>query len=97
MIDWQTIGGALGALVVGIGGFAAGRGKRQVESAAAVAEVSIIEMLRAEVNRLSVRLTAMEAREGRLIRHVYRLEGLMKGANMEVPMFDIDASVMVTP
>ncbi len=42
----------------------------------------MITLMRAEVLRLSNRVTALEGREGRLIRHVYRLEGLMTAANL---------------
>lgn len=90
MIDWVAIGGYLGMVGTGFAGYIKGRGKRAVESAATGAETDVIVMLRQEVARLSARLTAMEGREGRLIRHVYRLEGLMAGANLTPPPFELD-------
>jgi hypothetical protein len=90
MIDWSAIGTAAGGILIGIGSFLAGKSKRNVETAANAAETDVITMLRAEVARLSQRITALEGREGRLIRHVYRLEGLMAGAGLTPPPFEID-------
>lgn len=89
-MDWQAIGTAVAGLVLGAGGVAAWVHKQQVANASAGAETNVIELLRGEVRRLSERLTAMEGREGRLIRHVYRLEGLMRAKDIEPPPFDID-------
>lgn len=89
-IDWTLIGTAVVGILTGIGGFFTGKSKRNVETAANAAETDVITMLRTEVARLSQRITALEGREGRLIRHVYRLEGLMVGANLTPPPFEID-------
>jgi hypothetical protein len=94
MIDWTAIGTAAGGLLIGIGSFFAGRSKRGVETIANVAESDVISMLRTEVTRLSNRVTALEGREGRLIRHVYRLEGLMTGAGMTPPPFEVDGDTI---
>jgi hypothetical protein len=94
VIDLNAAGTAIGGLILSIGTFFAGRGKRNVESAAAVAETDVITMLRDEVTRLSNRITALEGREGRLIRHVYRLEGLMAGAGLTPPPFEIDGGII---
>lgn len=90
MIDWGTIGQGIMAVVVGALGWIAGRQKRKTEAVEEGAERDVIRLLRDELDRLSARVSAMEKREGRLIRHVYRLEGLMRGAGMEPPAFEID-------
>lgn len=90
MFDFTGLGTGIAGLIVGAGGVAIWLRQQRVEQAAANAETDVINMLRAEVDRLSARLTAMEGREGRLIRHVYRLEGLMRAKDIEPPPFDID-------
>lgn len=89
-IDWAALGTAAGGLIIGIGSFLAGRGKRQVADARADAEVDVVTLLRQEIERLSSRVAGLESREGRMIRHIYRLEGLMRGAGIEPPPFEID-------
>lgn len=96
MIDWTAVGTALAWILVGIGSYLAGRGRRPVEAAGVAAETDVIDMLRAEVSRLSQRITALEGREGRLIRHVYRLEGLMAGAGLTAPPFSLDGEMIPT-
>lgn len=93
-IDWALIGTAAAGVVSGIGGWFMGKGKRNVESAATGAETAVIDLLRQEVERLSGRLTALEQREGRMIRHIYRLEGLMRAKDIEPPPFDIDGDTI---
>lgn len=101
MIDWQAIGAAAAAIFIGVGGWLTGRrgstaktdtevAKARAEGAQAAAEQTVVELMREEVSRLSVRVAALESREGKLIRHIYRLEGLMRGAGIEPPHFDID-------
>lgn len=90
MIDWQTIGGGIGAIVLGALSFIAGRGKRQVTEARQEAEIDVVTLLRQEIERLSQRVAGLESREGRMIRHIYRLEGLMRGHGIEPPPFEID-------
>jgi len=101
-IDWNAVGAAAIALVTGAGGWLMGRKPNQAKLDAAVSAAkaeavnsdstsAAVALLRAEVERLSARVQALEGREGRLIRHVYRLEGLMRGAGIEPPPFDIDA------
>jgi hypothetical protein len=107
-VDWQQVGSAVVALVVGAGGWIIGRkdkkatseanvAKARAEGATAAAETSVVELMREEVRRLSVRVAALESREGRLIRHIYRLEGLMRGNGMEPPHFDIDGDAPQAP
>ncbi len=95
-VDWSSVAAAVFAALSGVGGFLTGRQRRSVVKVTAAAEGSVIEMMRAEVLRLSLRVTALEGREGRLIRHVYRLEGLMTGAGMQPPPFEIDGG-NITP
>ncbi len=94
--DWSAIGTAIGAIVLGAGAYIGGKAKRGVITAKEVAETDVITLMRAEVLRLSNRVTALEGREGRLIRHVYRLEGLMTGAGMTPPKFEIDGDTIGT-
>ena len=77
-------------MLVGAFSYFAGRGKRQVADAKADAEVDVVTLLRQEIERLSKRVEGLESREGRMIRHIYRLEGLMRGHGIEPPPFEID-------
>lgn len=90
-MNWELIGGALAALLTGAGGWFMGKGKREVAHAENVAERDVVTLLRQEVERLSKRLSDLEAREGRMVRHIYRLEGLMRAKGIEPPAFDIDS------
>lgn len=54
----------------------------------------MIQLMREEVTRLGERVGRMEARELRLIRHIYRLEGLMRAAGLEPPPFDPDSDTI---
>lgn len=90
-LDLTLIGGGLASLATGFIGWFAGKGKRNVENAATGAETAVITLLRQEVERLSLRLTALEQREGRMVRHIYRLEGLMRAKDIEPPPFDLDS------
>jgi hypothetical protein len=92
-IDWNVLGTAIGGIVVGIGGYFTGKGKRTVAAAEDTAQTNVVNLLRQEVERLSGRVTAMEGREGKLIRHIYRLEGLMRAKGLEPPHFDVDGAV----
>lgn len=94
MIDWQAFGTAVGGLVIGAGGVGLWWRKQRVEGAEAGAQVTVIDLMRQEVERLSSRLSALEAREGRMIRHIYRLEGLMRAAGIEPPPFDIESDTI---
>lgn len=93
-LDWATIGTGAGLLLTNVVAYFAGKGKREVQNAANDAERDVIVLLRQELERLSTRVSAMESREGRLIRHVYRLEGLMRAKDIEPPPFEIDGDVI---
>ena len=101
MIDWAVVGTAVMGIATGIGGWFAGRGKRQRESArdsaAEAGKLQVIDLLRSEVDRISQRMLAMatriealEQREGRMVRHIFRLEGVMRAHNIEPPPFDVE-------
>lgn len=90
-MDWNAIGTALGGLVLGAGGVGLWWRKQRVDSAETGAHVAVVDLLRQEVERLSVRLAALEQREGRMVRHIYRLEGLMRAKGIEPPPFDLDS------
>jgi len=96
-VDWQQIGTAIGGLALGAGGVGMWWRKQRVGSAESTAQVSVLEMMRQEVERLGKRVAALEteskvsaAQQHRLIRHILRLEGLMRAGNLEPPHFDID-------
>ncbi|MGG6341494.1 hypothetical protein ACQ5SB_20490 [Stenotrophomonas geniculata] len=93
-VDWQAIGTAVGGLMVGAGGVALWWRKQFVETAREGAEVNVIQLMREEVTRLGERVGRMEARELRLIRHIYRLEGLMRAAGIEPPPFDPESDTI---
>lgn len=93
-MDWNALGTALGGLVLGAGGVGLWWRKQRVDSAETGAHVAVVDLLRQEVERLSVRLAALEQREGRMVRHIYRLEGLMRAKGIEPPPFDLDSDTI---
>lgn len=93
-VDWQAIGTAVGGLVLGAGGFGLWWRKQVVENARQGAEVDVIQLMRDEIARLGARVGSLEAREGRMIRHIYRLEWLMRKSGIEPPPFDLDSDTI---
>lgn len=93
-IDWQALGGAVVSLMIGAGGVALLWRKQAVDNARQGAEVDVIDMMRQEVKRLGDRLGAMEQREGRLIRHIYHMEAVMRAAGMNPPPFNIESDTL---
>lgn len=93
-VDLATVGTGAAVILSNVIAYFAGKGKREVKEAANDAERDVIVLLRQEVERLSARVTAMESREGRLIRHVYRLEALVRELGKEPPAFEIDGGVI---
>ena len=77
--------------MIGAGGVALLWRKQAVDNARQGAEVDVIDMMRQEVKRLGDRLGAMEQREGRLIRHIYHMEAVMRAAGMNPPPFNIES------
>lgn len=90
MIDWQAVGTAVGGLVLGAGGVGMWWRRQVVDRVRQGAEVDVIQLMRDEVSRLGDRVQGLERREGRLIRHVYRLEGLMRANGIDPPPFNLD-------
>lgn len=104
-MDWSAIWGVVGPAVVGLGTWLKMRKPNQARVDAAVSAAkaeavnsdstaAAMSLLRSELERLSNRVAAMEAREGRLIRHIYRLEGLMRARDIEPPPFDVDSDTI---
>lgn len=97
-IDWDVVGAAAMAALTGAVGWIGGRQKRKTAEAGQIAERDVIVLMREEVARLSarsaeqeIRIQRLEDRENRLVRHIFRLEALMRGAGLEPPPFDIAA------
>lgn len=103
MIDWTAVWGVIGPAAVGLATWIKMRKPNQAKVNAAVSAAraeavnsdstsEAVALLRGEVQRLSTRVQALESREGRMIRHIYRLEGLMRAANppIDPPPFDLD-------
>lgn len=94
--SWEAVGMAIASVLIGVGGWLSGRGRRNAEDAgyrrdttAAETESRVVDLMRGELARLSDRVAAMEAREGKLIRHVWLLEGLMRAADLDPPPFSV--------
>lgn len=90
-MDWSAIGTAVGGLVLGAGGVGIWWRNQAVNSAASGAQVTAYDMLNAEVKRMGERIGALEQREGRLIRHIYRLEAMLRAIGQEPPTFDVES------
>jgi len=102
-VDWTATWGVIGPAIIGLATWLKMRKLNQAKVDAAVsaaraeavnsdATSEAVKLLRGEVERLGARVLAMEGREGRMIRHIYRLEGLMRAANppIDPPPFDLD-------
>ncbi len=84
--------GGIGAAVAAVGGLLYAwltKGSRRAaianEIASTTAETGVIETLREEVNRLSARLTNLEARCDRQARRIWQLEAELARHGMPVP------------
>lgn len=93
-MDWNALGTAIGGLALGAGGVGLWWRKQAVEGAASSAQVSAYDLMRQELERLASRVGALEQREGRLIRHVYRLEAVIRSMGHEPPAFDIESDTL---
>jgi hypothetical protein len=100
-LDWVSIWAVVGPAVVGLATWLKTRKPNQAAISAAVSAAraeavntdstsAAVALLRGEVERLGARQQAMETREGKLIRHLWRLEALMRAHGIEPPPFDID-------
>ncbi|KRG60802.1 hypothetical protein ABB25_01000 [Stenotrophomonas koreensis] len=86
LIGW--IAGAAAA----IGAWFHGRGGRRRDEQATTTESRLYETVRLELDRLTEQVRALERRSGRMLNHIYRLEGLMRSSGIEPPPFDPDVS-----
>jgi len=84
-------GGWLAAIVTGALGWFGGRSGRKRDEQAITTESRLYETVRLELDRLTTKVDQLEKRSGRMLNHIYRLEGLMRAANLEPPPFDPDA------
>ena len=87
LIGW--IAGAAAA----IGAWFHGRGGRRRDEQATTTESRLYETVRLELDRLTEQVRALERRSGRMLNHIYRLEGLMRSSGIEPPPFDPDTSI----
>jgi hypothetical protein len=94
-IDWVAVGGAAVAIITGVGGWFAGRGKRETGQAEDTAERDVIVLMRQEVERISNRLVAteikvqaLEMREIALRRHILLLESMIRDLGKDPPAFE---------
>lgn len=89
---WGTIGAAVAAAITGVLAWVTGRQRRQAEQygygtdiAGYQAEKDIIDNLRAEVARLSERVTKLEAEGMRMRNRIFHLEDEMRKNNLPIP------------
>ena len=78
--------------LVGVGAWLHGRGGRKRDEQAITTEGRLYETVRLELDRLTEQVRALERRSGRMLNHIYRLEGLMRSSGIEPPPFDPDVS-----
>ncbi len=83
-------GGWLAAIVTGALGWISGKAGRKRDNEAVTAESRLYETIRLELDRLSAQVHALERRSGRMLNHIYRLEGLMRASGLTPPPFDPD-------
>lgn len=97
MIDLsQTPGSPLAWVVwavVSAGAWLHGRGGRRRDEHVITTESRLYETVRLELDRLTEQVRALERRSGRMLNHIYRLEGLMRSSGIEPPPFDPDTSI----
>lgn len=82
---WGTIGAGIAAALAGALAWISGRQRRQVEEAGLGAKEDIIDNLRAEVARLSERVTKLEAEGMRMRNRIFHLEDEMRKNNLPIP------------
>lgn len=91
--DPVTVGGWLAAIVTGALGWFGGRAGRKRDNEAVLTESRLYETVRLELDRLGVKVEQLERRSGRMLNHIYRLEGLMRSSGIEPPPFDPDGHI----
>ncbi|WP_057632550.1 hypothetical protein [Stenotrophomonas humi] len=85
------LGGWIAAIVTGALGWFSGKAGRKRDNEAITAESRLYETIRLELDRLTEQVRALERRSGRMLNHIYRLEGLMRASGLTPPPFDPDA------
>ncbi|MNM21167.1 hypothetical protein D3C81_315250 [compost metagenome] len=78
-------------LVASVAGWFSGRAGRKRDAQAVTTESRLYETVRLELERLTVKVEKLEQRSGRMLNHIYRLEGLMRASGLTPPLFDPDA------
>jgi hypothetical protein len=78
-------------LAASAAGWFTGKLGRKRDDQMITTESRLYETVRQELDRLSTKVEKLERRSGRMLNHIYRLEGLMRAANLEPPPFDPDA------
>lgn len=78
-------------LVASAAGWFTGKLGRKRDDQMVTTESRLYETVRLELDRLTTKVDQLEKRSGRMLNHIYRLEGLMRAANLEPPPFDPDA------
>lgn len=86
------VGGWLAAIVTGAIGWFGGRSGRSRDQQAITTESRLYETVRLELDRLTEKVEQLERRSGRMLNHIYRLEGLMRQSGLEPPPFDPDGT-----
>lgn len=95
-MNWDSIiGGAIAAALAAMLAWYT-RGTRasqeRADIAATDASTNVIEVMRGEFNRLAERVHNLETRELRLLRHVYKLESMLRELGKDPPAFDMEAT-----
>lgn len=85
MSEWALL------LVASLAGWFSGRAGRKRDDQAITTESRLYETVRQELDRLNEKVEKLEKRSGRMLNHIYRLEGLMRASGLEPPPFDPDS------
>lgn len=85
--------GWLVAALAAVASWFAGRAGRGRDAQAITTESRLYETVRLELDRLTEKVDQLERRSGRMLNHIYRLEGLMRSSGIEPPPFDPDGSI----
>ena len=95
-MNWDVIiGGAIASVLAGLLAWFT-RGTRSAQDradvASADASTNVVELMRGELNRLAERVHNLERRELILLRHIYKLEALLRDMGKEPPDFELDGT-----
>lgn len=95
-MNWDIIiGGAIASVLATLLAWWT-RGTRSAQDradiASADASTNVVELMRGELSRIAERVHNLERRELILLRHIYKLEALLRDVGKEPPEFDVDGS-----